>query len=204
MTLAVPNVLTNLTLPLAGLVDLAILGHLEDVTPLAGVALGTLIFDFAYWGFAFLRMSTTGLAAHALGAGDAEASAGVFFRSFGLAMLCGLLLITLRGPLALVGFYLLQGEPAVEQAGAAYFYARIWGAPATLGGYVIVGWLLGRQKARAALVYSIVLNGSNIVLDWLLVYKLGWGAAGAGYATMIAEVENVLPDLREFCRKAYG
>lgn len=187
LRLAIPNLLANLTVPLAGMVDLALLGHLHDIAPLAGVALSGIIFDYAYWTLAFLRMGTTGLTAKALGAGDWEASAAVFFRSFGLAMLLGLAMVLAQSWIAAFGFQMLKGAPAVEATGAQYFFARIWGAPATLGGYVIVGWLMGRHHPRSCLLFAGLLNGLNILFDWFFIFELGWGARGAGLATMIAE-----------------
>lgn len=195
LKLAIPNIITNLSVPMAGLIDVAILGHLNDINPLAGVALAGLLFDFAYWGFAFLRMSTTGLTAKAFGAGKARESAAVFFRAFALALLAGAFLILIQKPYAYLGFQLLEGEPAVEAAGKAYFYARIWGAPATMGGYVVVGWLLGRQRATDALIFALVLNGTNVFLDWLFIYQFGMGAQGAGLATMLAELASFLVGL---------
>ncbi len=186
-TLAAPNVLANLSIPLASLIDAALLGRLDRIEPLAGVALAGLIFDYAYWGFGFLRMGVTGLTARAYGAGDVAASAGVFYRSLLLAMVFGSLMAASSGLIGDLGFWLLQGGPEVEAEGRAYFEARIWGAPAALGGYVTIGWLLGRQRAKAALWITLVLNGVNIALDWLFIFKLGWGSRGAGLATMIAE-----------------
>ena len=188
LKLAIPNILTNLSVPLASLIDLALLGHLEDITPLAGVALAGLIFDFAYWGFGFLRMGTTGLIAKAYGEGNFQDSSEVFFRSFAIACFCGLMIVLLRNPAGELGFYLMNGEAAVKDAGFTYYSARIWGAPAVLGRFVIVGWLLGRHHAKSALLISLLLNGVNIFLDWLFIYRFGWGAAGAGWATMISEV----------------
>jgi len=174
--------------PLAGLIDIALLGHLPDITPLAGVALAGLIFDFAYWGFGFLRMSTTGLTAKAFGARDATASAAIFFRAMAVGLAAGLVLVVCQWPISAIGFGILSGGPEVEAAGKLYFGARIWGAPATMLGYVIVGWLLGRQRAKDALLFAFVLNGLNIFLDWLFIYRFGWGARGAGLATMMAEI----------------
>ncbi|CAM2069050.1 MATE family efflux transporter [Sulfidibacter corallicola] len=195
LRLAVPNVLTNLTVPLAGLIDMALLGHLEDVSPLAGVALASLIFDYTYWTLGFLRMGTTGLTANAYGARDREASAGVFVRSAFIALLIGLAILVLQKPLGDLSFLMLSGEAAVEHQGRLYFDMRIWAAPATLGGYVIVGWMLGMQRARAALLYSTVLNGLNIVMDYIFIYKWGMGAAGAGLATMVASYGALLVGL---------
>ena len=170
--LAGPNIVSNLAVPVAGLVDIAILGHLDDIAPLAGVALATVIFDFAYTGCNFLRMSTTGLVAAAHGSGDLRASATVFFRSLLIALLVGVGLLAGQVLLADGAFYLLQGGAEVEEAGRAYFHARIWGAPATLCSYVCLGWLLGNGYARIALQVSLLLNGMNVVLSALLVYGL--------------------------------
>lgn len=187
LKLALPNILTNLTVPLAGLIDMALLGHLDAVTPLAGVALGSLIFDYCYWSFGFLRMSTTALTAQAYGARDQTASAQVLARSLATALVLGSLLVLFQVPLGRLGFALMQGEAAVEAAGLRYFYARIWSAPATLVGYVLVGRLLGRRQVGAVLIFSTVLYGANIVLDYLFIFGLGWEAFGAGLATMCAE-----------------
>lgn len=187
LKLAIPNILTNLTVPLAGLIDMALLGHLEAVTPLAGVALGSLIFDYCYWSLGFLRMSTTALTAHAYGAKDLTGSAQVLARSLATALMLGSCLVVLQVPLGWGGFALMQGEVAVEAAGLSYFHARIWSAPATLSGYVLVGWLLGRQQVGAVLLFSSVLYGANIGLDVLFIFGLKWGAFGAGLATMCAE-----------------
>lgn len=190
--LAIPNILTNLCVPLAGLIDIALLGHLPDITPLAGVALAGLIFDFSYWGFGFLRMSTTGLTAKAFGAKDRANSAAIFFRAMAVGLGAGLVLVALQWPISAIGFGILNGGPEVEAAGKLYFGARIWGAPATMFGYVIVGWLLGRQRSKDALLYALTLNGLNIFLDWVFIYRFGWGARGAGLATMLAEVTACL------------
>ena len=195
LRLALPNILSNLSVPLAGLVDLAILGHLEDVTPLAGVALGGLIFDFTYWGFGFLRMATTGLVAKAFGADDRSELAALFFRAFILALLIGAVLLTAQTGISRVAFWVLSGEDVVEQAGSAYFHARIWGAPFYMAGLAILGWLLGTHHVKSALIYSVVLNGANVVLDYVLIIRFGLGAAGAGYATAMAEFIGFLVGL---------
>lgn len=187
LTLAIPNVLTNLTVPLAGLVDMAFLGHQPTVLPLAGVALATVIFDYLYWSFGFLRMGTTGLTAGAYGADDRAAQAAVFWRALLLACGLGLLMLLLQEPVGKAAFALLQGDSAVQQAGWGYYSARIWGSIPALGIYVCTGWLLGRQHAGMALAVAALLNGMNIALDWWFIMHLGWGAAGAGAATAIAE-----------------
>lgn len=185
--LAVPNVLTNLSVPLAGLIDMAFLGHQDTVLPLAGVALATVIFDYLYWSFGFLRMGTTGLVAGAYGSGNREEQAAIFWRALLLGGLIGLLMLALQAPIGHAAFALLHGEDAVEEAGRAYYAARIWGSIPALGIYVCTGWLLGRQHPGYALALATLLNGLNILLDWWFILRLGWGAAGAGASTAIAE-----------------
>lgn len=187
LSLAIPNILSNLTVPLAGLFDMAFLGHLDSITPLAGVALATVIFDYLYWGLGFLRMGTTGLTAQAYGRGDEREQGELFWRSFLFALLLGAGILAFRGSIRWFSFWIFQGDPEVELAGMSYFDARIPGVFPALGIYVVNGWLLGCQKPRAVLAVTICLNGLNIVLDYLFICIMGWGAAGAGIATMSAE-----------------
>lgn len=196
------NILSNLTVPMAGLVDTALLGHLPDIRFLAGVALASLIFDFVYWSFGFLRMGTTGTTAQAvgrLGAGGPAAArpsglvAGmgevyrVLYRSLLLAALLGAALLALQWPLGEAGFALLSGEGPVEAAGRDYFYARIWGAPATLANFALLGWFLGREESGRALVMSSVANFTNVLLNVWFILGLGLAAQGAGLATMASQ-----------------
>jgi MATE family multidrug resistance protein len=195
--LAIPNIVSNLAVPVAGLIDIAILGHLDNLAPLAGVALASIIFDYAYTGFNFLRMSTTGLTAAASGAKDLQESAAIFARSLVIGIAIGLSLVMLQQPIADGAFALLQGEAAVEEAGRAYFHARIWGAPATMMVYVMIGWLLGQGYARSALVISLALNGFNVIFNVIYVLYFGWGAYGVGLGTMQAEIAACL--VAAFC-----
>lgn len=185
--LAKLNVLSNLTVPLVGLVDTAMLGHLPDIRFLAGVALATILFDYLYWTLGFLRMSTTGLAAQASGRSDSQEIVAVLHRGALLGLTGGLLLLLLQSPIRDLGFYLLSGDPAVEEAGRSYFNARIWGAPAVLLNLVLVGWLLGRQKSHQVLWMTVFANLCNIALNGLFILGLGWAAWGAGLASMLSQ-----------------
>lgn len=185
--LAVPNVLANLTVPFVGLVDTAMLGHLPDPEDLAGVALGALVFDFVFWTFGFLRMSTTGLTAQARGMGDPNEAVRVGIRAIGLGVAIGLLVLLVRDPLGAVAFQILEGASNAEAAGIAYYDHRVLAAPLTLATFAINGWLLGMGRARAVLLTTAVANGLNIGLDYLFIMEWGWGAAGAGAATAIGE-----------------
>ncbi|MGD2115256.1 MAG: MATE family efflux transporter [Acidobacteriota bacterium] len=187
LRLTVLNVLANLSVPLAGLVDTGMLGHLEDIRFLGGVALGTVIFDFVYWSFGFLRMGTTGLTAQAVGREDRRELCLVLYRALTLAGLLAGGLLLLQVPLRELGFGLLQGEAAVKDAGRAYFAARIWAAPATLANFALLGWFLGREESGRALAMTATANGLNVVLDYVFILRFGWGAGGAGAATALSQ-----------------
>lgn len=174
-------------MPFAGLVDTVLLGHEPSSQALSGVALAGAIFSFLYWGFAFLRMGTTGLTSQALGAEDSTETVAVLTRSLGLALGLGALMLLFSPLIELVSFWLLQGEAMVEAQGVVYFQARILGAPAVLGLMAINGWLLGRHLSRQVLLLSIIQNTLIIGLDILFIRYWGWGAAGAGYSTAAAD-----------------
>ncbi len=185
--LALPIMISNLTVPLLGAVDTAVVGHLPQAYYLGAVAVGAIIFNFIYWGFGFLKMGTTGLSAQAFGAGDGDEVRASMARAMLLAMLLGLLLIVGQVPIAWAAFALLDGSAEVERLAEQYLLIRIWGAPAALANYVLLGWFVGIQNTRAALLVNLVLNGLNIILDLVFVIGFGWGVAGVAAATLIAE-----------------
>ncbi|HSR49625.1 MAG TPA: MATE family efflux transporter [Acidobacteriota bacterium] len=178
------NILSNITVPLVSLVDTAMLGHLEHIRFLAGVALATVIFDYVYWSFGFLRMATTGTTAQALGRGDEREVYLTLYRSLALALGIAAIILILQQFISSLGFALLSGEPQVEAAGRDYFRARIWGAPATLSTFALLGWFLGREEAGKALTINVIGNLSNVLLNYLFIIRWGWAAFGAGAATM--------------------
>ncbi len=178
---------SNLTVPVAGLADTAMLGRLDDVRFLAGVVLAALIFDYLYFGCAFLRMGTTGVTAQSRGRGNGPEVAAHLWRALLLAAVLGLVTIALRDPLGDLGFRLLSGTAEVENAGRSYYDARIWGAPATLVNLAFVGWFLGRGEAARALLVVAAANVGNVVLNWWFILELGWAAFGAGVATAAAQ-----------------
>ncbi len=185
--LSVINVISNLTVPMVGLIDTAMLGHLQQIHFLAGVALAGLLFDYLYWGLGFLRMATTGLAAQARGRGDEVEGTAVLLRAFAIALGFGVLILLLRTPIEGAGFRLLSGGTAVEEAGREYFAARIWGAPAALANLVLLGWFLGREEAGRALAVTVVGNVANVAFNWWFIIRLGMAAAGAGWASMLGQ-----------------
>jgi multidrug resistance protein, MATE family len=185
--LASVSVVSNMMVPLAGLVDIAFLGHLADIRHLAGVILATILFDYLYRVLKFLRSSTNAITAQAVGFDDANAVILAGLRSALIALGIGLLILILQYPLQKLGFTILSGSPEIEASGANYFYGRIWGAPAVLINFVLIGWFLGREMNAAVLVMSLIGNGSNVGLDYLMIVKWGWESFGAGLATAISQ-----------------
>ncbi len=185
--LAGPIMLSNMTTPLLGAVDTAVVGQLPDAAYIGGVAIGAVVFSFLFWGFGFLRMGTTGFTAQAYGAGDHDELRATLLRPLILALGLGALLIALQAPIGMLAFRLLEASPEVEALAASYYEIRIWSAPAALVNYTVLGWLLGTQRARTALVLQVALNGVNVVLDLAFVIGLGWGVEGVALASLIAE-----------------
>jgi multidrug resistance protein, MATE family len=185
--LAITNILANLLVPLAGLMDVAFLGHLTEIRHLAGVTLATVLFNYLYWTFGFLRMGTTGMTAQAIGRHDADAALLVGLRNGAIALGLGILLILFQYPLRIAGFTLLNATPEVKASGQAFYDALIWGAPATLLNFVILGWYLGRSQSILVLLLSAVSNLSNVGLDYLFIVRWGWESKGAGAATALSQ-----------------
>lgn len=186
--IAWPIILSNLSTPLLGLVDTAVIGNLGNPALIGAIAIGAMIFSFIYWGFGFLRMGTTGLIAQSRGAEDNDGTKAAFYRALILALSIGLTLLLLQNVLAGFAFSIIDGTPAVEQAAATYFGIRIWAAPLSLTHLVVMGYLLGHQKSTTILWIQLLLNGTNIVLDFVFVVGFDWGVAGIAAATVIAEV----------------
>ncbi|WP_416897466.1 MAG: MATE family efflux transporter [Minwuia sp.] len=185
--LAWPIILSNVTTPLLGIVDTAVVGRLPGPEYIAAVSIGAIAFTSIFWLFGFLRMGTSGFAAQASGAEDKPEILAVLSRAVLLGLALGLVMAMLQAPLWHYAALLLEPPPAVEPMAAAYFQIRIWAAPATLVNYAILGWLIGLQRTRTALVLQIWLNGVNIVLDIVFVMGLGMGVPGVAWATLIGE-----------------
>tara|TARA_B100001540_G_scaffold237402_1_gene211814 strand:+ start:1732 stop:3048 length:1317 start_codon:yes stop_codon:yes gene_type:complete len=190
--IALPAIIANISNPLLGLADTAIMGHMPDTSYLAGLALGTLIFNVLFMGMNFLRMGTTGLAAQTSGRDDQTELALLFFRAALLALTIGSLLIVLHPLIGPMAFALLDGAPDAQAKGQIYFDIRIWAAPITLTNYCIMGWLLGLQQARDVLIIQLFMNGLNIVLNVMFVFGLHMNIDGVAYGTLCAEVTALL------------
>jgi multidrug resistance protein, MATE family len=185
--LAIPLILSNLTQPLLSMVDTILSGHLPSPAVLGGVAVGGIFFNSIYWTFGFLRMATTGLVAQSHGAGDQDQLMHHFGRAVLTAFLIGALILVLQRPLISASLSLLGATSEVHRNALIYCSIRIWSAPAALANYAILGYLLGRQRARAALLLQATINIVNVVLALTLVLWRHWAVAGIATATMSAE-----------------
>ncbi|MDE0335762.1 MAG: MATE family efflux transporter [Defluviicoccus sp.] len=185
--LSVPIILSNISVPLLGAVDTAVVGHLPEPHHLGAVALGSMVFNFIYWGFGFLRMGTAGLTAQAHGAGNSDEVLAAVVRALTIAGAIAFVTLAAQTLIVAAVFDLVEASADVESSARTYVLTRIWGAPAALSIYVILGWFLGLQNTRATLYVQLWMNGLNIVLDVLFVVGFGWGVFGVALATVIAE-----------------
>jgi MATE family multidrug resistance protein len=193
--LAAPIMLSNLTVPLLGAVDTAVVGHLPAPHHLGAVAVGSTIFNFLYWTLMFLRSSTTGLTAQAQGRGDDDELRAVLARGVISALLLGGILVAAQWPIAAAAFGLIEGSAAVEDGARTYLSLRILAAPLALANFAILGWFIGLRATGAVLLSMTVMNGANMALDLLFVVGFGWGVAGVAAATAIAEALGLLASL---------
>ena len=184
-------ILSNISVPMLGMVDTGVTGHLDNAAYLGAVAIGSVIFGFLYASVNFLRMGTTGMVAQRFGADDIDGVRVVLGQSLITASLIATVLITLQVPLGHIGLNLLGPDPVVREYASDYFQIRIWSAPATLATYALIGWFIGLQNARVPLIMVLVTNIINIVLDLWFVVVLDWKVEGVAAASVIAEYVGV-------------
>lgn len=192
LRLAIPSIISNITVPLLGLVDVAIVGHLGAASFIGAIAVGGMLFNMIYWVFGFLRMGTSGLAAQAFGRRDLDEVALVFVRSLGIGILLGLLLAFLQTPILSVAFRLIDTTDEVRRLAALYFHICVWGAPAVLGLYGFAGWFVGMQNSRFPMYIALVQNVVNIVASLYFVFFGKMGVAGVAFGTLIAQYAGFL------------
>lgn len=196
LRLAVPNIISNITVPLLGMIDIAIAGRMGGGDSTIGaLAIGTAIFNFIYWNFAFLRMGTSGLTAQAYGAGDKREVANILGRSMVAALGVALLLLLFNRPVGMFALTLMQGSPEVMTLAAEYFFARIWAAPAAIGIFALHGWFIGMQDSTTPMIVTIINNLINITCSVWFVFGLDMGVAGIGWGTVVAQYSSLLLSL---------
>ena len=190
--LAGPMIITNVSLALLGLVDTAVIGHLDSAVYLGGVAIGSVIFDFLYWGMGFLRMGTTGFIAQSHGQQDTNALRTVLGQSLIIGLILAILILVFQSPIIDAGLYLLDGSEEVKHYANIYCRWMIWGAPALIVIYSIVGFLLGMQNAISTLKLAVFINSLNIILDIVFVVGFEMDVKGVALASVISQYMGVL------------
>ncbi len=204
LRLAIPNIISNITIPLVGMVDLAILGHLESEIYIGAIALGGLIFNFIYALFSFLRMGTSGFTAQAYGEKNHPEMVLMFGRAMLFAIGGGLLIIFLQRPIELFSFFLIDGSDEVKTLAVEYYRIRIFAAPASLGILALSGWFTGMQNARYPMFVAILVNIVNVSANLFFVYGLGMKSDGVAYGTVIAMYSGLAAGLILFRKKYSG
>lgn len=192
LRLAVPNILSNLSVPLLSSVDTAVVGHLDKVSYLGAIAIGSMIFNFIYWAFGFLRMGTTGLTAQAFGKNSLNDQILTLARSLLLAILAAVLIILFQSIIKKISFFLIEANQEVEFFARQYFDIRIYAAPATLGLYAFHGWFLGMQNAKYPLILALFVNILNILFNLFFIYVLNMKTDGVALGTVISQYFGLL------------
>ena len=202
LRLAIPNIISNISVPLLSTVDTALMGRLSELH-LGAVGVGAMIFNFVYWNFGFLRMGTTGITAQAFGKKDEHEIMQTISRAILVALVLASLVFMLQKQIGELSFYLMNISAAQYGLVEEYFYIRIWAAPATLALFVFMGWFFGMQNAIYPLILTITINAVNIVFSFLFVKKYNMGVAGVAWGTVIAQYVGLLLAIFLF-RKKYN
>lgn len=186
LRLAIPNIISNLSVPLLGAIDTAVVGHLEHVYYLGAIAVGSIIFDFIFWGFGFLRMGTTGMVAQAYGAQQERKTRIILFRVLLVAAASSAFILLIQYPLIEISLYVVNASPEVEEYTRLYYHIRIFAAPATLALFGLNGWFLGMQNSTYPMMVTIFLNIVNIVLNLIFVFRFNMTVDGVAAGSLVA------------------
>lgn len=187
LRLALPSIITNITVPLLGIVDLAIVGHLDDTAAIGAIAVGGLIFNMVYWLFNFLRMGSSGLTAQAYGRQDIRSIRRVLRMALGVALVSGITIFCLQRPMEWIAHIIIAPSDPVWQLALRYFRVRIWAAPAVLSLFALNGWLVGMQNSRYPLYIAIGQNLMNILASYLFVFRYGMSVEGVALGTVLSQ-----------------
>ena len=191
LRLALPNIITNITVPLLGIVDMAIVGHLST-THIGAITIGSSIFNLIYWNFGFLRMGTSGFTAQAFGERNFAEAVRIFVRAFVIALVIAALLLVFQSPVGRFACWILNSSGDIMRLALIYFSVRIWAAPATLGLYAVKGWFIGMQNSKAPMWIAIFINVVNIVCSLVFVLVLHWDIKGVALGTVLAQYSGLL------------
>ena len=191
LRLAVPSILANITIPLVGIVDTAIVGHLSDAAAIGGIAIGTMLFDLLYWNFGFLRIGTSGLAAQAYGAGRKDECRKILVQSLSLASLATLFVWAIQWFFVTAVLAVVPCSAEAASIAREYFYVRIWAAPATMMLFTFKGWFIGMQDTKSPMSTDILVNAVNMLASYYLAVHAGYGVVGVAYGTLLAQYSGL-------------
>ena len=192
LKLAVPSILANITIPLVGIVDVAIIGHISNAAAVGGIAVGTMLFDLLYWNFGFLRVGTSGMTAQAYGRGDVTGQAKLLTQGTAIAFGAAALIWLLQWFFVSLVLWLMPCSPEVADFARRYFFVRVWAAPATLSLFALKGWFIGMQDTVSAMITDIVVNVVNMAASYMLAVYTPLGAIGVAWGTLIAQYAGLL------------
>ncbi len=192
LRLAIPNIISNITIPLLGMADVAIAGHAGSDADIGAIGVGTTIFNLIYWNCAFLRMGTSGITAQAFGAKNHNECADILIRSVFVSVLIAALLLFLQRPIGRLSLRLMQCSETVHRLAAEYFFARIWAAPASVSLFAIQGWFIGMQDSKSPMLVAILSNIVNIIFSVLFVFHFDMGIAGVAWGTVVAQYTGLV------------
>ena len=204
LNIALPAIVSNITVPLLGLVDVTIVGHLGNAAYIGAIAVGGMLFNIIYWVFAFLRMGTSGMTAQLYGKHLADEIVQMAVRSVGIGMMAALALIILQIPIREAAFFFIHPTEEIKRFATTYFHICIWGAPATLGLYGLTGWYIGMQNSRIPMIIAITQNVVNIIASLCLVYIGGLKVEGVALGTLIAQYAGFLMGIGLWIRHYSG
>ncbi len=192
LRLAIPSILANITIPLVGIVDTAIVGHLSDAAAIGGIAIGTMLFDLLYWNFGFLRVGTSGLTAQAYGRGDRTECRRILLRSLSIAMIAALFILAIQWVFVTAVLAIVPCSAQVASVARDYFFVRIWAAPATLNLFTFKGWFIGMQDTKSPMAVDILVNVVNMAASYYLAVKTPLGVVGVAYGTLVAQYSGLI------------
>ena len=192
LKLAIPSILANITIPLVGIVDTAIVGHLSDASAIGGIAIGTMLFDLLYWNFGFLRIGTSGLTAQAYGAGRHDECRKVLTQSLTIALAATLLIWAIQWFFVTAVLAIVPCSVEAASVAREYFFVRIWAAPATLMLFTFKGWFIGNQDTKSPMSVDILVNVVNMAASYYLAVHAGYGVVGVAYGTLIAQYSGLV------------